>query len=126
MLNRILFLLLALGAPASAFAMLYFGAQPIGLVTLVDRLPCGGLGVVALALGVLHARVGRDSSSAAEAAMWFGVATFLFVAVFTFPAPGAWFFALLVTLAGTSVVRLAERVRVRQTALTRLDRRIFA
>lgn len=126
MLNRILFLIVAVGAPTSAFAMLYVGAHPAGAVALTDRLPCLGLAVLALALGALHARAGTRRSSAAEAAMWCGLATFLLVAAFASPYLGAWAFVALLCLAGTSVVRLADRVRGGRTTASPFQRRIFA
>ncbi len=127
MLNRILFLLVAVGAPASALAMLYVGAHPAGVVTLAERFPCLGLAVLALTLGALHARAGTDHSSAAESAMWSGLATFFFVAAFASPHLGLWVYAALLSLAGTSVVRLADRVRgLRLTASSSFERRIFA
>ena len=126
MLNRILFLLVAVGALASASAMLYVGAQPANPVTLAERFPCLALAVLAVALGALHVRAGTDHSSAAEAAMWWGLATFLFVAAFSSPYFGAWVFAALLCLAGTSVVRLADRVRSGRMTSSPFQRRIFA
>ncbi|MEO8310756.1 MAG: hypothetical protein ABI520_06255 [Caldimonas sp.] len=126
MLNRILFLIVAVGAPTSAFAMLYVGAHPAGAVTLAERFPCLGLGVLALALGVLHARAGNGRSSAAEAAMWCGLAAFLLVAAFASPYLGAWVFVALLCLGATSVVRLADRARSGRMAPSPFQRRIFA
>ncbi|MEO5843312.1 MAG: hypothetical protein ABIQ33_00580 [Caldimonas sp.] len=126
MLHRILFLFVALGAPASAFAMLYVGAQPAGAVALAERLPCVGFGLIALALAALHARAGTNHSAAAEAAMWGGLATFLFVAAFASPHLGVWVFAALLCLAGTSIVRLADRERSGRMAPSPFQRRIFA
>ena len=54
MLNRFLFLLVAVISPASSVGML-FGSHPAGVVTLADRLPCLALALVALALAALHA-----------------------------------------------------------------------
>jgi peptidoglycan/LPS O-acetylase OafA/YrhL len=126
MLNRILFLLVAVGAPTSAVAMLYVGAHPAAAVTLAERFPCLGLGALALALGALHAYAAADRKSSAEAAMWGGLAMFLFVAAFSAPYLGAWTFVALLCLAGTSVVRLADRVRHSRRAPSPFQRRIFA
>lgn len=126
MLNRILFLLVAVGAPASAFAMLYVGAHPAGVVTLAERFPCLGLAILALTLGALHARAATDRSAAAEAAMWWGLAAFLFVAAFASPHLGVWVIVALVWLAGTSVARLAGRARRGRMTSSLFRRRIFA
>lgn len=126
MLNRILFLLVAVGAPTSAVAMLYVGVHPAGTVSIADRFPCLGLAVFALGLGLLHARAGKSRSSAAEAAMWCGLASFMLVAAFASPFLGAWTFVALLCLAGTSVVRLADRARGGPMAASPFQRRIFA
>lgn len=126
MLNRILFLLVAVGAPASAAAMLYVGTHPAGTVVLADRLPCLGLALVALLLAVLHARSAANRASAAEAAMWGGLAMFFFVALFASPQLGAAAVVAVLALAGTSVVRLADRVRHLRASPGRIQRRIFA
>ena len=126
MLNRILFLLVAVGAPTSAFAMLYVGAHPAAAVTLAERFPCLGMGVLALALAAMHARAahrsfvdgrGRDVVRPGDVPARRRVQR----------APlGAWVFVALLCLAGTSVVRLADRVRNGQRAPSAFQRRIFA
>ena len=124
MLNRFLFLLVAVISPASSVAML-FGGHPAG-VTLVERVPCLAFAVVALLLAGLHARPTTDRSAPFEAAMWLGLATLLGVAAFAAPHLGMWSIAALLTLAATSIVRLAGRARRRPTAARLFARRAAA
>lgn len=111
MLNRFLFLFVAVISPASSVAML-FGTHPAG-VTLAERVPCLALAAVALLLAALHARPTSDRSAPFEAAMWLGLATLLGVAAFASPQLGLWPTLALLTLAGTSVIRLVGRARGR-------------
>jgi peptidoglycan/LPS O-acetylase OafA/YrhL len=108
---RFLFLLVAVISPASTVAML-FGGHAAG-VTFTERLPCLALAVVALMLAGLHARPTTDRSGPFEAAMWLGLASLLGVAAFVAPQLGVWSIAALLTLAGTSIVRLVGRARRR-------------
>jgi peptidoglycan/LPS O-acetylase OafA/YrhL len=121
MLNRFLFLLVAVISPASSVAML-FGGHATG-VTFAERLPCLGLAVVALMLAGLHARPTTDRSAPFEAAMWLGLATLLGVAALTSPQLGVWSIVAVLTLAGTSIVRLAGRARSGPLAARLLRRR---
>ncbi|HSC64680.1 MAG TPA: hypothetical protein VLD35_13645 [Caldimonas sp.] len=114
MLNRFLFLLVAVISPASSIAMLFGGHA--AAVSFPERLPCLALAVVALLLAGLHARPTTDRSAPLEAAMWVGLATLLGVAAFTAPQLGVWSIVALLTLAGTSIVRLAGRARARPLA----------
>ena len=120
MLNRFLFLLVAVLSPAASVAML-FGGHSAG-VTLAERLPCIALAVVALLLAVLHARPTTDRSAPFEAAMWLGLATLLGVAAFASPQLGVLSIVAALTLAGTSIVRLAGRARSRPLAGRALGR----
>ena len=115
MLNRFLFLLVAVISPAASVAMLFSGhAAGVGFG---ERLPCVGLALVALVLATLHARPTTDRSAPFEAAMWLGLASLLGVAAFAAPNLGVWSTVAVVTLAGTSVARLAGRARgLRQAA----------
>jgi len=124
MLNRFLFLLVAVISPASSVAML-FGGHPAG-VTLAERLPCLAFAVVALLLAGLHARPTTDRSAPFEAAMWLGLATLLGVAAVAAPHLGIWSIVALLTLAATSIVRLAARARGRTTAARLFARRVAA
>ena len=124
MLNRFLFLLVAVISPAATVAML-FGGHAAG-VPLAERLPCLLLAVVAVLLAGLHARPTTDRSAPFEAAMWLGLASLLGVAAFASPHLGVWSILALLTLAGTSVVRLAGRARSRALATRRLGRRATA
>lgn len=124
MLNRFLFLLVAVISPASSVAML-LGAHAAGVATLADRLPCLGFALLALALAALHARPTTDRSAPFEAAMWLGLAMMLLVAGFASPHLGIWSVVALLTLAGTSVARLVGRARGRAMA-SPFRRRIFA
>jgi hypothetical protein len=125
MLNRILSLLVAVVATASASAMLFVGAHPASAVALADRAPCLGLAIVALVLGALHARAATDRASASEVAMWCAVAAFLLVAAFASPHLGLWAIVAVLSLAATSLVRLAGRTRI-DAASSPFRRRIFA
>jgi hypothetical protein len=109
MLNRFLFLLVAVISPASSVAML-FGGHAAG-VTFAERLPCLGFALVALLLAGLHARPSTDRSAPFEAAMWLGLASLLGVAAFAAPQLGVWSIVALLTLGGTSIVRLVRRAR---------------
>jgi len=113
MLNRFLFLLVAVISPASSVAML-FGGHPAG-VTLAERVPCLAFALVALLLAGLHARPTTDRSAPFEAAMWLGLATLLGVAAYAAPHLGLWSILALLTLAATSIVRLVGRERGRAT-----------
>lgn len=126
MLNRILSLTVAVVAPASAAAMLYVGAHPAAVVTFAERVPCLGLAILAVGLGALHARFAQVRASAFEAAMWWGLAVFLVVAAFASPHLGAWAIVGVLTLAGTSVARLANRSRRIDATSSPFRRRIFA
>jgi len=106
MLNRYLSLLVAVVAPASAAIMLIVGAHPVGAVTLAERAPCVGLAVLALTLAIIHMRIAPTRSTRAEAAMWWGLATFLLVAAFASPHLGLLGIAAALLLAATSVARL--------------------
>jgi len=109
MLNRFLFLLVAVMSPAASVAML-FGSHAAG-VGFAERLPCLALAVLALTLAGLHARPTRDRSAPFEAAMWLGLASMLGVAAFAAPHLGIWSIVALLTLVATSIVRLAGRAR---------------
>jgi hypothetical protein len=122
MLNRFLFLLVAVISPASSVAML-FGAHPAGVVTLADRLPCLAFALVALALAALHASPTTDRSAPFEAAMWLGLATLLLVSVFASPHLGIGSVVALLTLAGTSVARLVGRARTSRMRVIKVRRR---
>ena len=124
MLNRFLFLLVAVISPASSVAML-FGGHPAG-VAFAERLPCLAFALVALALAGLHAQPTTDRSAPFEAAMWIGLATLLGVAAFAAPHLGVWSIVALLTLIGTSIVRLAGRSRSPVSALRRAARRAGA
>ncbi|MDQ6639165.1 MAG: hypothetical protein M3Z15_05810 [Pseudomonadota bacterium] len=126
MLNRILSLLVAIAAPASAFAMLYVGAHPAGVVTLAERAPCLGLAILAITLGTLHARAATDRAAALEAGMWWALSLFLLVAAIAAPHLGLWVILALLWMAGTSIVRLAGRMRGGRMAASPFRRRIFA
>lgn len=115
MLNRFLFLLVAVLSPASSVAMLLSG-PPAG-ATFAERVPCLAFAVFALVLAGLHARPTTDRSAPFEAAMWLGLATLLGVAAFASPHLGVWSIVALLALAGTSIVRLAGRARSRRLAL---------
>ena len=114
MLNRFLFLLVAVISPASSVAMLFSGHATD--VSFAERLPCLALAVVALMLAGLHARPTTDRTAPFEAAMWLGLASLLGVAAFAAPQLGVWAIVALLTLAGTSIVRLAGRARSRSQA----------
>ena len=120
MLNRFLFLLVAVISPAASVAMLFSG-HAAG-VSFAERLPCLALAVVALTLAGLHARPTTDRSAPFEAAMWLGLASLLGVAAFAAPQLGVWSIVALLTLAGTSIVRLARRARSRSLASRPLQR----
>ncbi len=109
MLNRFLFLLVAVISPASSVAMLFSG-HAAG-VSFAERVPCLALALVALLLAGLHARPTTDRSAPFESAMWLGLATLLGVAAFASPLLGIWSIVALVTLVATSIVRLAGRTR---------------
>jgi hypothetical protein len=123
MLNRILSLLVAVAAPASAGAMLYVGSHPAGVVTVAQRAPCLGLAILALTLAGLHARA-HDRAATAEAAMWAGLAAFLLVAAFAAPNLGLWAIVAVPLLAATPFARLAGRSG--QMTASPFRRRIFA
>ena len=120
MLNRFLFLLVAVISPASSVAMLFRGHAAD--VSFAERGPCLALAVVALMLAGLHARPTTDRSAPFEAAMWLGLASLLGVAAFASPQLGVWSIVALVTLIGTSIVRLAARARSRSLAARALRR----
>jgi hypothetical protein len=120
MLNRFLFLLVAVISPASSVAMLFRGHAAD--VSFAERGPCLALAVVALMLAGLHARPTTDRSAPFEAAMWLGLASLLGVAAFASPQLGVWSIVALVTLIGTSIVRLAGRARSRSLAARALRR----
>jgi peptidoglycan/LPS O-acetylase OafA/YrhL len=124
MLNRFLFLLVAVISPASSVAML-FGGHAAG-VTFAERVPCLAFAVVALLLAGLHARPTTDRSAPFEAAMWLGLATLLGVAAFAAPHLGVWSIIALLTLVATSIVRLVGRPRGRSLAARLLRRRAVA
>ena len=115
MLNRFLFLLVAVVSPASSVAMLFSGSA--AGVTFIERVPCLAFALVALVLAGLHARPTTDRSAPFEAAMWLGLATLLGVAAFASPHLGVVSIVALLTLAGTSIVRLAGRARSRRPAV---------
>ena len=125
MLTRFMFLLVAVIAPASSVAML-FGSHPPADITVAERLPCVALAIVALALAALHARPTTDRSAPFEAAMWLGLMTLLLVAAFASPRLGFLPIVAMLTLAGTSIVRLAGRARHRRMRVLRVRRRSFA
>jgi hypothetical protein len=106
MMNRLLSLLVAVVAPASAAIMLIAGAHPFGTVTLAERAPCIGLTVLALTLAIVHLRLASTPSARAEAAMWSGLSIFLVVATFASPHLGPWGVVAALSLAATSVARL--------------------
>ena len=124
MLNRFLFLLVAVISPASSVAMLFAG-HPAG-VTFAERVPCLAFAVVALVLAALHARPTTDRSAPFEAAMWLGLATLLGVAAWAAPHLGVWSIVALLTLAATSVMRLAGRAPNRALAARLFRRRAVA
>ena len=120
MLSRFLFLLVAVISPAASVAMLFSG-RAAG-VTFAERMPCIALAVVALLFAGLHARPTTDRSAPFEAAMWLGLATLFGVAASASPQLGVWSIVALLTLAGTSIVRLVRR----PLALRALRRRAVA
>jgi peptidoglycan/LPS O-acetylase OafA/YrhL len=124
MLNRFLFLLVAVVSPASSLAML-FGGHAAG-VSFAERVPCLAFAAVALVLAGLHARPTSDRSAPFEAAMWLGLATLLGVAAFAAPQLGVWSIVALLTLAGTSILRLAGRARSGPLAARPFRRRVVA
>ena len=124
MLNRFLFLLVAVISPAASVAMMFTSA-PAG-ITWAERAPCLALALVALLLAGLHARPTSDRSAPFEAAMWLGLATLLGVAAYAAPHIGGWSIIALLTLAGTSIVRLAGRARRRPAPARALARRAAA
>jgi len=124
MLNRFLFLLVAVISPASSVAMLFSG-HAAG-ASFGERAPCLALAGVALMLAALHARPTTDRSAPFEAAMWLGLASLLGVAAYASPHLGVWSIVALVTLAGTSIVRLAGRARRGALAPRLLRRRAVA
>ena len=127
MLNRYLSLLVCAVALTSAAVMLIAGAHPIGAVTLVERAPCLGLALLALALAIIHVRISPTRSARAEAAMWWGLSSFLFVATFASPHLGLWGIAAALSLAATSVTRLVtSRGRSGAMSQSPFRRRIFA
>ena len=90
---------------------------------MAERLPCLALALVALAFAALHARPTTDRSAPFEAAMWLGLATLLLVAGFVSPHLGIWSIVALLTLAGTSIARLAGRARTRAMKVLTIRRR---
>ena len=127
MVNRYLSLLVSVVAPASAAVMLVAGAHPIGVVTLAERAPCMGLTILALTLAILHTRVAPTPSARAEAAMWWGLSIFLFVATFAAPHLGLWGIVAALSLAATSVAGLvAGHGRSGALSQSPSRRRIFA
>ena len=125
MLNRVLFLVVAFIAPVCALAVLV-SVNPVGAIAFVDRIPCLGLALVALALGAFHMRALKDPLATAEAAMWWGLASFLLVAAYATPKLPVWALVALLSLAGTSIARLASRSRRVRVAPSPFGRRIFA
>jgi peptidoglycan/LPS O-acetylase OafA/YrhL len=111
-------------SPASSVAML-FGAPAAGLSSAA-RVPGLAFAVVALVLAGLHARPTSDRSAPFEAAMWLGLATLLGVAAFAAPQLGVWSIVALLTLAGTSILRLAGRARSGPLAARPFRRRLVA
>ena len=127
MLNRVLSLLVAVVAPASAAALLIAGAHPIGEVTWAERAPSIGLAIVAATLAILHMRAASTRAARAEAAMWCGLSIFFFVATFAWPQLGLWGIVAALSLAATSVTRLvAGHRRAAALAQSPFERRIFA
>jgi hypothetical protein len=127
MMNRYLSLLVAVVAPVSAAVMLFVGAHPVGAVSLAERAPCLGLATLALTLAIVHLRIVPARPARAEAAMWFGLALFLFVATFASPHLGVWGIVAALSLAATSVARLAAgHGRSVAQAQSPFRRRIFA
>jgi len=124
MLNRFLFLLVAVISPASSVAMLFSG-HAAG-ATFAERLPCLALALVAFMLAALHARPTTDRSAPLEAAMWLGLASLLGVAAFAAPQIGVWSIVALLTLVTTSIVRLAGRARNGALAARSFRRRAVA
>jgi len=124
MLNRFLFLLVAVISPASSVAMLFSG-HAAG-VSFAERVPCLALAGVALLLAGLHARPTTDRSAPFESAMWLGLASLLGVAAFAAPHLGVWSIVALLTLAATSVMRLAGRAPNRALAARLFRRRAVA
>ena len=125
MLNRFLFLLVAIISPAASVAIL-FGSHATG-VSFAERLPCLVLAVLALTLAGLHARPTTDRSAPFEAAMWLGLASLLGVTAFAAPHHlGIWSIVELLILAATSIVRLAGRARRGPLAARRFGRRAVA
>ncbi len=126
MLNRCLSLIVSVAAPASAAAMLFAGAHPLGPVAVADRAACTGLGLVALALAIVLARVAPVRSSGAESAMWSGLSLFFFVAAFASPHLGLWSIVATLALAATSVTRLVAGGAPAGTPPSPIRRRLFA
>jgi hypothetical protein len=118
MVNRYLSLLVSAVAPAAAAVMMIAGAHPSGAVTAAERAPCLGLAILALTLAIVHLRIAPTRPARAEAAMWSGLALFLFVATFASPHLGGFAIAAALSLAATSVARLFSG-RGRSAALSR-------
>jgi len=127
MVHRYLSLSVAVVAPASASALLVMGAHPLDVVSVADRAGCVGLAILAAALAIGHLRIATTREARAEAAMWWGLTTFLCVATFVRPHLGFWIIAGTLSLAATSVVRhLAGTRRPVPTSPGLFRPRIFA
>jgi hypothetical protein len=127
MVNRYLSLLVCAVALASAAVMLIAGAHPIGAVTWAERAPCLGLAILALSLAIIHVRIAPTRSARAEAAMWWGLSIFLFVATLASPHLGLWGIVAALSLAATSVARLvSSHGRSGAGSPSPFRRRIFA
>jgi hypothetical protein len=126
MLNRCLSLIVSIAAPASAGAMLFAGAHPLGPVAVADRVACTGLGLLALTLAIVLARVAPVRSSRAESAMWSGLSLFFFVAAFASPHLGLWSIVAALALAATSVARIVAGRAPAGAPPSPIRRRIFA
>ena len=109
MVNRYLSLLVSVVAPAAAAVLLIASARPIAIATPLERAPCLALALLALTLAVIHLRIVPARGVRAEAAMWSGLALFLFVATLASPYLGLFGIAATLSLAGTSVARLVAR-----------------
>jgi|KBSMisStaDraftv2_1062788.scaffolds.fasta_scaffold1146848_2 hypothetical protein len=109
MVNRYLSLLVSVAAPAAAALLLMESAHPMAVATPVERAPCLALALLALTLAVIHLRIVPARGVRAEAAMWSGLALFLFVATLASPYLGLFGIAATLSLAGTSVARLVAR-----------------
>ena len=111
----------------AASALLVMGAHPLDVVSVADRAGCVGLAILAAALAIGHLRIATTREARAEAAMWWGLTTFLCVATFVRPHLGFWIIAGTLSLAATSVARfLAGAGRRSPASPGLLRRRTFA